>query len=129
MWQRTQVQTMCSRWWRMRSSQASRQVWVVAHVFMVVGAVDDPATSAPQTAVLLQMSSRLVMQVSTAAEDFMAVYRTLKDGKLSVKEGSLQYVPLSAPQLDDEAVEANEKLLDLLFAVDDVDEVYTDLHA
>lgn len=59
----------------------------------------------------------------------MAVYRTLKDGKLPVREGSLQYVPLSAPQLDDEALEANEKMLDLLFAVDDIDEVYTDFHA
>ncbi len=59
----------------------------------------------------------------------MAVYRTLRDGALSVREGSLQYVPLSAPQLDEAALEANEKLLDMLLAVDDVDEVYTDVHA
>lgn len=65
-------------------------------------------------------------KVSTAAENFMSVYRALEDSMLPVREGSLQYVPLSAPALDDDAVEANEKLHDLLLAVDDVDEIFFD---
>lgn len=59
----------------------------------------------------------------------MSVYRALEDSKLPVREGSLQYVPLSAPTLDDDAVEANERLHDLLLAVDDVDEVFFDYEA
>lgn len=55
----------------------------------------------------------------------MAVYRALEEQGLPVADGSLQYVPLVVPDLDDEVLEANERMHDVLLAVDDVDDVWT----
>lgn len=58
-------------------------------------------------------------------QDFMAVCRALEEQGLPVADGSLQYVPLVVPDLDDEVLEANERMHDVLLAVDDVDDVWT----
>lgn len=55
----------------------------------------------------------------------MAVYRALQEAKLPVSSGSLQYVPLAVPDLNDDSLEANEKMHDVLLAVEDVDDVWT----
>lgn len=53
------------------------------------------------------------------------MYRALEEQGLPVADGSLQYVPLVVPDLDDEVLEANERMHDVLLAVDDVDDVWT----
>lgn len=64
-------------------------------------------------------------KVSTAAEDFMSVWRNLEAAGLPVTDGTLQYVPLAAMEVSDANFEANEKLFEALLALEDVDNVYT----
>lgn len=64
-------------------------------------------------------------KVSTAVEEFMAVRRFLEAAGLRVTDGSLQYVPLSAAEVDDADYEGNEKLYESLLNLEDVDNVYT----
>lgn len=71
------------------------------------------------------MFCRSRLQVTTAAEDFMAVRRSLEAGGLPVVNGALQYVPLAATEVEDADFEANEKLYEGLLALEDVDNVYT----
>jgi len=64
-------------------------------------------------------------KVVTPVELFMKVWKGLEAGGVPVREGSLQYLPLSPAQVSDEDFHANEKLLEGILADDDVDAVYT----
>lgn len=66
-------------------------------------------------------------KVLTAVEDYGAVSSSLAEQGLKIQPeaSGLVYVPMVQQEVDDDAFEANEALLERLLAVDDVDAVYT----
>ncbi len=55
----------------------------------------------------------------------MAVWRALEGAGLPVRDGALQYVPLAPADMAEADLEGNERLLEALLGVEDVDAVYT----
>lgn len=63
----------------------------------------------------------------SSVEDFGAVRNAARDMGLPVnsEQSGLVYMPLVEAQVDDEAYEANEGMLERILGLDDVDAVYT----